>query len=158
MNTAAAAMPLDADTAARVSRHLARAVEAILHTGHALHFGETERAAELNREANREAQAAQVLLVASGVARPDLPPPATPIGLDQLDTPDTRRLLALLEEAQAVAERVDAARGRALDIDFPLQPGESRGTDLAESLSELALRVRVEVEGPTDRRQEGRRG
>lgn len=74
-----------------------------------------------------------------------------PIDLDQLDTSDTRRLLALLEEAQAVAERIDLARGRALPADRPLQPGESHGTDLAESVSYLALRVRLEVCGPGGR-------
>lgn len=74
-----------------------------------------------------------------------------PIGFDTLDTPDTRHLLALLEEAKAVAERIDLARGRALPGDMPLQPGESRGTDLAESVSYLALRVRGEVCGPAGR-------
>jgi hypothetical protein len=72
---------------------------------------------------------------------------AKPIDPLQMDTPDTRELLALLEEAQAVAERIDAARGRALPEDIRLQPGESRGTDLAESISYLALRVRGEVCG-----------
>lgn len=73
------------------------------------------------------------------------------VSIDQLDTPDTRELLALLEQAQAVAERIDAARGRALPEDLPLQPGESHGTDLAESVSYLALRVRGEVCGPAGR-------
>ncbi len=75
-------------------------------------------------------------------------PAAAPIPLSQLDTSDTRRLLALLQEAQEVAERVDTARGRALPAFVPLGPGESAGTDLAESISELALRLRIEVEGP----------
>jgi hypothetical protein len=74
-----------------------------------------------------------------------------PIDLMQLDTPDTRKLLGLLEEAQTVAERIDAARGRALPEGIPLQAGESRGTDLAESISYLALRVRGEVCGPQGR-------
>ena len=73
------------------------------------------------------------------------------ISFETLDTPDTRELLALLEQAQAVAERIDAARGRALPGDIPLQDGESRGTDLAESVSYLALRVRGEVRGPAGR-------
>ncbi|MES2463620.1 MAG: hypothetical protein V4671_23850 [Armatimonadota bacterium] len=77
--------------------------------------------------------------------------PVRPLDLLQLDTPDSRRLLALLEEAQAVADRVDASRGRALPADIPLQPGESRGTDLAESISYIALRVRGEVRGPQGR-------
>lgn len=60
---------------------------------------------------------------------------------------DSRELLDLLERAQAVAERIDAARGRCVDESIPLHPGESRGTDLAESLSVLALRVRKDVQG-----------
>lgn len=83
----------------------------------------------------------------AGAVIPDLPAPP-PIPLHLLDTPDTRRLLALLTEAQAVAERVDAVRGRTLPADVPLGAGQSRGTDLAESISELARRLRVEVEGP----------
>jgi len=67
--------------------------------------------------------------------------------LDQLDTPDTRELLSLLEEAQRVAERIDRARGRHVGDQIPLQPGESAGTDLAESISLLALRMRKEVHG-----------
>ena len=42
-----------------------------------------------------------------------------------------------------------AERGNVLPGDFPLQPGESRGTGWAETLSELALRLKIEVEGPT---------
>jgi hypothetical protein len=73
------------------------------------------------------------------------------VPLDQLDTPDTRELLTLLERAQAVAERVDAARGRVVPADLPLLPGEARGTDLAERISEIALRVRTEIHGPAGR-------
>jgi hypothetical protein len=76
------------------------------------------------------------------------------IPLLQLDTPKTRELLDLLERAQAVAEEVDADRGRALPLGIELQPGESRGTDLAENISYLALRVRTEVHGRADLRQE----
>ncbi len=46
-----------------------------------------------------------------------------------------------------------AERGNILPFDFPLQPGESRGTDLAETLSELALRLKIEVEGPATARE-----
>jgi hypothetical protein len=68
-----------------------------------------------------------------------------------LDTPASRRLLALLMETLEAAEQVDWERGRALDESVPLLPGESRGTDLAESISEIALRVRTEVHGPQGR-------
>jgi hypothetical protein len=101
--------------------------------------------------ANNAIQRAHRFLLASGARDPDLPTTAAPVPLHLLDTPDSRRLLALLEEAQAAAERVDAERGRALPADTPLLPGESRGTDLAETISEIALRVRVEVQGPKGR-------
>lgn len=73
--------------------------------------------------------------------------PGGDIDLFQLDTPETRELLSLLERAQAVAERVDGARGRSLDASIPLAPGESRGCDLAEQVSYIAMRVRGEVHG-----------
>ena len=46
-------------------------------------------------------------------------------------------------------------RGDVLPSHLPLQPGESRGTGWAKTLSELALRLKIEVEGPVDRRQNG---
>lgn len=64
---------------------------------------------------------------------------------------DARDLLVLLERAQPIAERVDASRGRLLPAHTPLKPGESRGTDLAELISEIARRVRDEVNGPEGR-------
>lgn len=67
--------------------------------------------------------------------------------LSAMDTPDTRELLALLEQAQAVAERVDAYRGFSLPDDIALREGDSRGTDLAETISHVAQRVRGEVCG-----------
>lgn len=66
------------------------------------------------------------------------------------DTPAARRLLNLLEQTQDAAEEVDKERGNCLDFEPPL-PGESRGTDYAESLSELALRLRSELSAPTGR-------
>lgn len=81
------------------------------------------------------------------VAPPAGSTPGGDIDIFQLNTPDTRELLALLEKAQEAAERVDAARGRSLDDSIPLSPGESRGTDLAEQVSYIALRVRGEVYG-----------
>ena len=68
-----------------------------------------------------------------------------------LDSPDARELLHVLEMAQEIAERVDAQRGRALPGDIPLQPGESRGGDLAEEISYLCLRLRGEVSPPKGR-------
>jgi len=76
---------------------------------------------------------------------------AVAVPLHLLDTPAARDLLAILEEAQQIAEQVDAERGRTVGEDIPLLPGESRGTDLAEAISQLALRVRTEVHGPKGR-------
>ena len=69
------------------------------------------------------------------------------IPLDQLDTTDTRKLLALLSEALAVAERVDAARGRSVGLDAPLGEDEPAGCDLAEAIGLIRLRVKEEVHG-----------
>ena len=48
-----------------------------------------------------------------------------------------------------------SSSGNVLPPDTPLLPGESRGTGWAETLSELAQRLKIEVEGPVDRRQTG---
>jgi hypothetical protein len=101
-----------------------------------------------------DAQHTTALMRSELAAASRLSAPSTafsPIPLETLDTPDTRALLDLLEKAQAVAERIDASRGRCLSPDIPLLPGESRGTDLAETISEIALRVRIEVQGPKGR-------
>ena len=68
--------------------------------------------------------------------------------LDMLNTPDARALLHTLEIAQRHAEHVDRQRGRCLSDDIPLLFGEPRGTDLAETISEIRQRVRMEVYGP----------
>lgn len=73
--------------------------------------------------------------------------------LSTIGSDDSCELLDLLEKAQAVAERIDASRGFVVDEKIPLQPGESRGTDLAESLSMLALRVRREATGGQSRHE-----
>jgi hypothetical protein len=62
-----------------------------------------------------------------------------------LSNPDLPELLDLLQRAQVVAERIDSQRGRVVGDDVPLLPGESRGTDLAEAVSELAQTVRSQV-------------
>ncbi|MES2460843.1 MAG: hypothetical protein V4671_09675 [Armatimonadota bacterium] len=133
----------------RLARLMYKAHEQISLSGIALFEKKTIEAHEHRITAQNAARNALSVLSELGVRATPLPPPA-PIGLDQLDTPDTRELLALLESAQAVAERVDAARGRSLP-GIALTPGESRGTDLAESISYLALRVRSEVCGPLGR-------
>jgi len=62
-----------------------------------------------------------------------------------LDTPNARALLEALERAQELAELVDAERGHSLPEHIPLQPGESRGCDIAEELSYINLRLRSEI-------------
>lgn len=102
-------------------------------------------------EAGDETSAALRILATLGARRLALPV-AAPIPLAQLDTPDVRELLRMVREALPVAERIDRARGRALEPD---QPFEVLGLDLAETLEHLAIRLETEVHGPTDRRQNG---
>jgi hypothetical protein len=69
---------------------------------------------------------------------------AQPIPFHALDTPDVRQLLAGLEALLPIAERVDAARGRAgAEV-----VGGSAGFDLAEDLVQLIARISLEVHGP----------
>jgi hypothetical protein len=68
--------------------------------------------------------------------------------LASMDTQDARKLLAVLETAQEIAERVDAQRGHTIGDDIPLMPGESRGTDLADAISMLCYRLRIETDPP----------
>jgi hypothetical protein len=67
----------------------------------------------------------------------------------QADTPATRRLLAAVRAAVDAAEVVDAERGNVVAPDAILLPGESRGTAWAETLSGIAQRLKIEVEGPS---------
>lgn len=89
-------------------------------------------------------------LLQAGYRAEGVPAPKE-IPLNRLDTADARDLLELLQRAQEIAERVDASRGRALPTTIPLQPGESYGTDLAESISYLVLRLNAEVNPPKGR-------
>jgi hypothetical protein len=102
------------------------------------------------RIANEAIQRTYKALIALGAAEPDVPKPP-PIPLEKLDTPDTRRLYALLMEAQEVAEQIDWERGRAMDERVKLLPGEARGIDLAETISTITLRLRTEIIGPAGR-------
>ncbi len=74
--------------------------------------------------------------------------------LSTIGSDDSRELLALLEKAQEVAERIDASRGFCVDEKMPLQQGESRGTDWAETLSYLTLRARREALGGESKHEE----
>lgn len=88
-----------------------------------------------------------VLARAADLSRPSAVRGNELAALSTMGGADVCELLALLDRAQAVAERIDAARGYTVGDSIVLQPGESRGTDLAERLSLLALRVRREAEG-----------
>jgi len=105
-------------------------------------------------ETAEQTRAALRLLADMGARPSRVPVPSNPIPLAELDTTDTRELLRLVREALPVAERIDRARGRALE---PGQPFEVLGLDLAETLEHLAIRLETEVHGPADRRQEERR-
>jgi hypothetical protein len=106
--------------------------------------------AAMARLAAQHAGHALGLLGNMGLHRPFTYAPA-PIPEHLLDTPDTRELLGLLERARVVAERIDAARGFSMEAELKLPAHQSHGNDLAESISEIALRVRTEVHGPVGR-------
>ena len=111
---------------------------------------EEERTAQAS-VATEEIRAVVAALQAAGVTLRDAPAP-DPIPLRQLDTPDTRTLLAGVEALLPIAERIDAARGRALDRPV----AGSAGLDLAEELAQLAARLQLEIHGPGERVTGGR--
>jgi hypothetical protein len=77
-------------------------------------------------------------------------------GLDSLatlDSPEARGLLAGLSALLPLAEAVDARRGYTVAEGTPLLPGESHGTDLAEEISTLTLRLSTEIHGPQTGRE-----
>lgn len=78
--------------------------------------------------------------------------PPQPLPLHQLDTADTRALLAGVEALLPIAERIDAARGRAMEKPI----AGRRGLDLAATVGELAARLRLEIHGPGERVTGGR--
>jgi hypothetical protein len=105
-------------------------------------------------EANEQAQTTLRLVLQAGATRPESVPPrpsdADPLrAMAQADTPATRRLLAAVRAAVDAAEVVDAERGNVVAPDAILLPGESRGTAWAETLSGIAQRLKIEVEGPS---------
>lgn len=104
---------------------------------------------ELRRTAAGLSSACEAQGVTSAIGgTPDL---SSLSALAVLDTSDARELLHVLEMAQEIAERVDAQRGRSLPDGFPLVPGESQGSDLADSIANLCFRLRGEVSPPKGR-------
>jgi len=130
------------------ARRVNAGVRAILDAIPAVLGEDKPKAMQRLSEASIAVQEGYLSLLRAGADKPEGGTQPKEIPLHTLDTDDTRRLLSLLEQAQEVAERIDAARGRALSESVSSQPGESRGLDLAESLSYLTLRVRTEVYGP----------
>jgi hypothetical protein len=165
MNTTAGAGLVDTATLNACTRAASSSVDAALAVVALLLeadvTGQTPNTAtllHLANHANEQAQRTYQQLYAAGGRAPgydDAPRPDTdPLrALALANTPAARRLLQALRDATAAAEEVDAERGHVLPPDTPLLPGESRGTGWAETLSELALRLKIEVEGPADVRQ-----
>lgn len=95
--------------------------------------------------ATEQIQATVSVLQSAGVSLPQRPP-AHLVELVHLDTPDVRALLALLEQALPIAERIDEARGRALARPI----AGRRGLDMAGRVSELVYRLQLDVYGPSE--------
>lgn len=102
------------------------------------------RAADALALTERDVRATVRALHGAGVEAPQGAHTPQPIPLHQLDTPDARALLAGIEELLPIAERIDAARGRALERPV----AGARGLDLAEALNQLRHRLRLEIHGP----------
>ena len=147
------AAPLD-----RVAVHL-RAAQLNAGRAQVLARHDAAQAAEFAGIAGEAARRALVIVTSDlGATMPPIQPGGEagkePTGLDlgalaSLDTPTARELLTLLEAATVCAERLDAERGRVLPPHIALQPGETTGVDFAESVNELAQRLRGEVFGRT---------
>jgi hypothetical protein len=71
--------------------------------------------------------------------------------LANIDSPDARELLTVLQHALVIAERVDEQRGNSLPESFPRSPSEPRGCDLAEDIGAMVLRLQSEVGGAKGR-------
>jgi hypothetical protein len=135
----------------RWAMHCEMAADSAAEAAALLHMGRADEAAPLVGQARDAARELLQCLSDAGARSPQAHPAGTPLPLDKLSTANTRRLLATLRAAVAEAEAVDAERGNVLPGHIPLQPGESRGTGWAESISNLTERLRIEVEGPRGR-------
>lgn len=93
------------------------------------------------------------VLVRNGVRLPSVSKrTALDLGeLARLDSPEARELHRRLTDLMPLAEAVDAGRGRTMGEDYEPMPGESRGTDIAETLSLMVLRLKNETQGPRGR-------
>lgn len=115
--------------------------------------GETDGLEAAATKARAAAESLATRLVAEGVTLPILDevvsrPDEMSLGaLASLASPNAAELLTRLEELLPLADSVDSERGRSVGHEHELLPGESRGTDIAETLSTLILRLRREVGG-----------
>ena len=73
---------------------------------------------------------------------------------DALNTDEARRLLTGLRELLPLAEAVDAQRGHTVDqeilqapVENPARLDNSHGTDIAQTLETLVLRLQQETQG-----------
>ena len=62
-----------------------------------------------------------------------------------LDTPNTRRLMGVLAEAKEIAQRIDEECGHVLP--------SGEGCGWSDAVGDVYHRLRLEVEGPTGRRE-----
>jgi hypothetical protein len=111
------------------------------------------------RGANDVAQLMAHRLSVEGVKFPDAPQIPAPRGDDGFDlgalaslsSPLAAEMLDRLRDLLPLAEKLDAERGNAMPEEYTPAPGESRGTDVAESISLLILHLKRDVEGARGR-------
>lgn len=145
-------MNVDPAVVSRVAALLSDASQAMVLTGAMLQGGNCQAAEKVNDTAGAQVREAVQILYAEGGARSRHRP--TPRAAEALppsmrSTTASRRLLEALHTAVELAEIVDAERGNVVSKDFPLLPGEPRGTGWAEALTLLTNKLREEVEGRT---------
>ena len=143
-------MDVDPAVVSRVAALLSDASQAMVLTGAMLQGGNCHAAERVNDAAGAQVREAMQLLYTEGGARSRQRP--TPCAAETLppsrrNTAASRRLLETLAAAVELAEIVDAERGNVVSKDFPLVPGEPRGTGWAETLTLLSNKLHEEVGG-----------
>lgn len=138
----------------RAAIHVSEAADEAQLAAALLHQGDTLEARQKISEAARESRKAYEALNQLGVrlGEPHEKPERNPLEeLQSLSSPSRQALLEGLRQLLPLAEVVDAEDGNVLPDHLPLQPGETRGTNWAESLSNIAELLRQQVEGPRGR-------
>ncbi|MBB6054114.1 hypothetical protein [Armatimonas rosea] len=146
--------PVPAEELDRLQTHAIAAMRAGSRAWHAARECGSLEGEALAKEARENSRAVVRGLQTLGACESDQAAAALahPIPFHALDTPDVRQLLAGLEALLPVAERVDAARGRACAEVI----GGSAGLDLAEDLVQLIARISLEIHGPGTEHTGGR--